>query len=105
MSQKTLVKDLKKMIEFADSGTVSKTILDEPFGKVVLFSMAAGQALSEHTASMPALVEILEGKGEFILGKKQESVQPGSWIYLPKNLKHSVKAQENLVFLLTLFRT
>jgi quercetin dioxygenase-like cupin family protein len=99
-----LAADLKAMIEFARDGIVSKTITQGPWGKVVLFCMARGQALSEHTASVPAVVHVLSGQGTIKLGSEEHRASPGSWFFMPAKLVHAVHADRNLVFLLTMFR-
>ncbi len=101
---KPMAANIDQMVEFAHDGIVSKTVLDAPFGKVVLMCMASGQSLSEHTASQPALVHILQGQGIFQLGGEDHDAKPGSWFYMPAHLPHAVRSDENLVFLLTLFR-
>ncbi len=100
-----VVTDVHKMIEFASDGIVSKTVIDKACGKVVLFCMSSGQSLSEHTASSPATVHVLQGTGEFRLGEEVHQVKSGTWIHMPADLHHAVKAKENLVFVLTLFRS
>ena len=52
----------------ADS-IVSKTILSNDKVKIVLFGFATGQELSEHTASMPAVLHIISGKANLTLGE------------------------------------
>ncbi|MFQ6617827.1 MAG: cupin domain-containing protein [Fidelibacterota bacterium] len=99
-----IISDLEDMVEFARDGIVSKTILEMEFTKVTLFCMSSGQSLSEHTASLPAIVHILNGEGKFTLGDESHNVKKGKWIFMPANLKHAVKAEEDLVFLLTLFK-
>jgi len=101
---KGVFKNLEDMIEFAKDGIVSKTIAEVEGNKVSLFCMAAGQQLSTHSASFPAVIHVLKGKGEITLGKEIYEAKPNSWFCLPKNLPHAVKATENLVFLLTLFK-
>ena len=98
------VGDLESMIEFAEGGIVSKTILSEPQTKVVLFSFKAGQSLSEHTAGVPAAIHVLRGKASILLGDERHDAQAGTYVYMPANLTHAVDATEDLVFLLTLFR-
>jgi quercetin dioxygenase-like cupin family protein len=99
-----IVVDLDGMVEFAKEGIVSKTVADKPHAKIILFSMAAGQYLSEHTASMPAVIHVLRGRGEVKLGRKWHAVKPGAWVHMRTGLDHAVKAAEDLVFLVTLFR-
>jgi quercetin dioxygenase-like cupin family protein len=103
-SEGPVVKDLDSMIEFAKDGIVSKTFLERQEFKMVLFCMTKGQALSEHTASMPAAIHVLRGKAVIHLDETAHDCKPGSWIYMPKEQKHAVDATEDLVFLLTLFR-
>ncbi len=100
----TLAFDLNLKTEFAESGIVSKTLVDEKFTKVVLFGFAAGQSLSEHTASMPAVIHILSGKGRVLLGEEWHDAGPGSWFFMTPGLNHAIDAEENLAMLLTLYR-
>jgi quercetin dioxygenase-like cupin family protein len=101
---KGIFKNLEDMIEFAKDGIVSKTIAEVEGNEISLFCMAAGQQLSTHSASFPAVIHVLQGRGEITLGKEVYEAKPNSWFSMPKNLPHAVKATENLVFLLTLFK-
>lgn len=101
---KGVFKNLEDMIEFAKDGIVSKTVTKVKGNEISLFCMAAGQQLSTHSASFPAVIHVLQGRGEITLGKEVYEAKPNSWFSMPKNLPHAVKATENLVFLLTLFK-
>jgi len=101
---KPLAVNLESMVEFAQKGIVSKTVVDEPYAKVVLFCMATGQSLSEHTASVPAAIHILAGHGEVRLGEESHEARAGVWIHMPPETRHAVQSDYNLVFLLTLFK-
>jgi len=101
---KGVFKNLEDMIEFAKDGIVSKTVAEIDGNEISLFCMAAGQQLSTHSASFPAVIHVLQGKGEITLGKEVYEANPNSWFSMPKNLPHAVKAIENLVFVLTLFK-
>ncbi len=96
--------DLESLIEFPRDGIVSKTILKTTGKDVTLFCMSSGQLLSSHTASYPAIIHVLQGKGEVTLAKKKYEAKPNSWFYMPANLSHAIKSTENFVFLLTLFK-
>ena len=104
MTEQYLVSDIASSIEFAEDGIVSKTILDAPKSKVVLFCMSSGQSLSEHTASMPAVIHVLGGSGTVRLDQDEHPAKEGVWIYMPAGQIHAVNAESDLVFLLTLFR-
>jgi len=95
---------IEDMIEFARDGIVSKTVLKAKDKEVSLFCMSTGQALSSHTSSYPAIIHVLQGKGEVTLASKKYEAKPNAWFYMPANLPHAIQATENLVFLLTLFK-
>lgn len=98
------VGSLADMTEYASDGTVSKTIVDEPRVKVVHFAMSAGQSLSEHTASMPASIHVLEGNASVLLDDTRHDAPAGTYIFMPARLNHAVDALTDMVFLLHLHR-
>ena len=104
-SQKAIVTDLEAMVDVAEQGIVSKAIVENEHHKLIHFTLAAGQELSEHTASVPAVIQVLQGRGTVKLGGETYEGRPGMLYYMPADLKHAVVADEDLVFLLTMFRT
>lgn len=58
------IENLAAQIDYSDGSTVSKTVMRAEGVNIVLFSFAAGEELSEHTAAMPVIVEALEGQLE-----------------------------------------
>jgi len=96
--------NLEGMIEFARDGIVSKTVLKAAEKEVSLFCMSAGQSLSSHTSSYPAIIHVLRGKGEVTLAKKKYEATANAWFYMPAKLPHAVQAIQELVFLLFLFK-
>jgi len=94
--------DLESMIEFARDGIVSKTVAKKVGNEISLFCMSTGQELSTHSASFPAIIQVLKGKGQITLASQNYEAKPNSWFYMPKGLPHAVQSTENLVFLLTL---
>ncbi len=91
--------------QVAADSIVSRTLVNEGGLRCVLFDFAAGQELTEHTNPMAATVQVLAGTGTMTLGDQEHGLQAGTWVYIPPHLPHSVRAQERLVFLLTLART
>jgi quercetin dioxygenase-like cupin family protein len=104
-ADKPVTADLEAMVDVAEQGIVSKAIVENEHHKLIHFTLAAGQELSEHTASVPAVIQILRGRGTVTLGGEIYEGRPGMLYYLPAELKHAVKADADLVFLLTMFRT
>jgi quercetin dioxygenase-like cupin family protein len=70
--------------------------------KVVLFGFAGGQELSQHTASVPAMIEIVQGEVRLTLDGEEKELSAGSWVYMEANLSHAVYAKTDAVMLLTM---
>ena len=96
--------DLESMIEFAQDGIVSKTLVKTSSREVSLFCMSAGQTISTHKSSYPAIIHVIQGQGDIALGNKTYHARPHSWVYMSAQLPHSIEATGNIVFLLTLFK-
>jgi quercetin dioxygenase-like cupin family protein len=71
---------------------------------VVLFGFAQGEELSEHTASMPAILHFLKGEAQLTLGSDQQQATPGTWVHMPAGLRHSIHARTPVVMLLLLLK-
>lgn len=98
------VPDLMERVHVPDEGILSVTIHDDDHMRVVLFGFAPGEELSEHTASMPAVLEFLRGEAALTLGGDSVDVRPGSWILMEPGLHHSLRARTHVVMLLTLLK-
>jgi quercetin dioxygenase-like cupin family protein len=70
----------------------------------VLFGFAAGQELSEHTASTPAIMHFLHGEADVTLGPEKVSAAPGTWIHMTPQLPHSIRALTPVRLLLLLLK-
>ncbi len=81
---------------------VSRKVVSEAGAKVTLFGFAPGEELTEHTAAFPAILHFLAGEAELTLGDEVVTAVPGSWVYMPANLPHSIVAQTAVTMLLTL---
>lgn len=105
MDSSIVIADLKKEVEIPADGIISRTLSDSPAVKVVLFGFDAGQELSEHTASVPAAIEILSGKATVVIGGAVSEAGPGFWALMPPHAPHSIRAHEPTVMLLYMIRT
>ncbi|MCL2597832.1 MAG: cupin domain-containing protein [Paludibacter sp.] len=96
--------DLLHEIEYSKGGIISKQILKNLAGNVTLFSFDKGQGLSEHTAPFDALVQIIDGQAEIIIGGKSNILQSGQIIIMPANVPHAVFAVEKFKMVLTMIK-
>ena len=102
---KGVYSDLEGMVEFAKDGIVSKTLAKTSSTEVSLFCISAGQSISTHRSSFPATIHVVQGCGEITLANKAHQAKPNAWSYMPAQLPHAIEATDNLVFLLTLFKS
>jgi quercetin dioxygenase-like cupin family protein len=104
MSEYTLWLDLAKEVQPPDQGILSRTLFSDDRLKVVLFGFAQGEELSEHTASMPAVLHFLQGEAKMTLGDDKLDARPGTWVHMARGLRHSIRAQTPVVMLLLLVK-
>src|SRR3989344_6714846 len=86
--------NLRDMVDYSSGSIVSKTIEDKKTGTVTVFAFDTGQKLSEHKAPFNAIVYLVEGEGEFIVGGKKHLLKAGEILIMPKNIPHSVNAKK-----------
>ncbi len=100
----THVLDLAREVPPPDRGILSRTLYGDDRLKAVLFGFASGEELSEHTASMPAVLHILQGEARLMLGDDTLEARPGTWVHMPAGLRHSIQARTPVVMLLLLLK-
>jgi quercetin dioxygenase-like cupin family protein len=103
--EKARIFSFKDSIEYADGGIVSKTVIKKDTGNISLFSFAKGEALSEHTAPFDAMIQVVDGRGEIIIGGKSYFLKAGQTIIMPAGIPHAVKAPEKFKMVLTMIRS
>ena len=97
--------DLAALVgEVPDASIVSRLLHHDDHVKVTLFGFAAGQELTEHTSSKPAIMQVIAGEGTFGFGADVHPVGPGSWAHMAPSVAHTVTARTRLVFLLTMLK-
>ncbi|MBI3129614.1 MAG: cupin domain-containing protein [Candidatus Tectomicrobia bacterium] len=104
--RRALAVNLGEMIHLIPGGISSRTVFKDERGQAILFCMAPGEELLEHTAAHPAAVHILEGSGTFEMEGGVHPAAPGALFHMPARLPHAVRAEpggKGLVFLLTMF--
>lgn len=96
---------LKENIHYSDNSIVSKTIVEKKTGTVTLFAFDKGQKLSEHTAPFDALVNVLDGEAEIIIGGEKVPVSEGEYVIMPANIPHAVNAVKPFKMMLIMIRS
>lgn len=100
----TCFTDLAGEVEPPADGTLSRTVFQDDHLKLVVFGFAAGQELSEHTASTPAIMHFLQGEADVTVGEDDIFTKAGTWIHMTAQLPHSIRARSPVVMLLMLLK-
>jgi quercetin dioxygenase-like cupin family protein len=94
--------DLAELAAYGEGAVVSRTLIENDAGTVTVFAFDSGQGLSEHTAPFDALVQVIDGEGEFVIAGKSSIVGNGQIILMPANVPHAVRAKKRFKMLLTM---
>lgn len=84
--------NIAEALQRSPAGIVSRTLLQTPELRLVLFTFAEGQELTSHTSSRRAVIQILDGCCDFLLAEEWHRVAAGALIHLPPNHPHAVRA-------------
>ena len=98
------INDLAMEAQAPAKGILSRTLHNDDKVKAVLFAFAAGEELSEHTASMPAILHFLQGEARLTLGDESVEAKSNTWVHMPTGQRHSIHAKTAVVMLLLLLK-
>ena len=99
------VLDPGALVDYQTGAVVSRTIVEKPSGTLTVFAFDRGQSLSEHTAPFDAVVQVLDGKGQFTIAGEASDLATGQMLIMPANVPHAVTANEPFKMLLTMIRS
>ncbi len=83
---------LADAVQTSTAGIVSRTVLQTPELRVVLFAFAEGQELTGHSSKRRAVVQILQGECEFQFNGQWQRLASGTILHLPPDHPHAVRA-------------
>jgi len=98
------VVDLAGLVQYADRSVVSRTLAETTSVTITLFAFDRGQKLSEHSTPFDALVQVLDGEGEFTIAGTADRVAAGQAVLMPAHVPHAVNAVRPFKMLLTMYR-
>lgn len=93
--------ELKNEVSYLDNQIVSKIITQNKHHSMTLFALYKNQEIATHTTTGDALVQILDGTAKITIGENEYIVKKDESIIMPANIPHSLYANENFKFLLT----
>jgi quercetin dioxygenase-like cupin family protein len=96
--------DLAKEVRYSKDCVTSKIIYKGPNVILTLFALAKGQSIAEHITPFDALVQVLEGTAELVIGGRKRTVKAGQSIIMPAKVPHALYAVDNYKMLLTMMK-
>lgn len=86
--------NLKDQVDYQPGQVVSKTLVQNNYVSMTIFSFDKGEEISTHAAVGDAMVTVLEGKGRFTIGGDVFYLKTGDTIIMPKDIPHAVYGEE-----------
>lgn len=86
--------ELKNLVDYQDGQVVSKTLVQNDYVSMTLFSFDKGEEISTHAAGGDAMVTVLEGTGRFTVGGDVFILNAGETLIMPKDIPHAVYGEE-----------
>jgi quercetin dioxygenase-like cupin family protein len=99
-----VVSGLAEALPVSEAATTSRSLVDNDRVRVVAFAFDAGEQLTEHTAAMPVVVQLISGTMRFEVAGQTHHLSPGDCVYLAANEPHSLEALEPALMSLTMIR-
>jgi quercetin dioxygenase-like cupin family protein len=96
----TYFADLFREFELPAQGILSRVLHKDERLNITAFGFSSGEELSPHSAPTPAVLYFLEGEGVVQLGADEQPVHAGSFVFMPPNLPHGVRATTGMRMLL-----
>lgn len=88
-----------------EAATTSRVLVDNDAVRVVGFSFDAGEQLTEHTASVPVVLQLLRGAMRVEVAGIGHELVAGDLVYLPAEAKHALEAHEPSLLSLVMVRS
>ncbi len=92
---------LADLVTYQKGQIVSKTLIQNPYVSLTLFSFDTGEGISSHSSHGDAMVYVMDGQAEITIGEETHRVKAGETIVMPAEVPHEVHASEQMKFMLT----
>lgn len=83
---------LADALPISQDATTSRTVVNTPQVRVVLFAMDTGQELTDHATPRAVVVQHVEGSMRFTVAGRTETLSPGDVVYLAPGDRHALTA-------------
>ena len=86
--------ELKDLVSYQEGQVVSKTLVQNDYVSMTIFSFDKGEEISTHAAGGDAMVTVLEGKGRFTVADEVFYLEKGETLIMPKDIPQAVYGEE-----------
>ena len=101
---KAVVHNIAKIIEYVTDKITIKSILEKTTGSIRLFSLDAGETLTEKIIPFDTFILIIDGKAEIVIDGKSNLLGTGSSIIIPAHNANFIKANERFKMISTVIK-
>ena len=91
---------LKELVEYQEGQVVSKTLVQNDYVSMTIFSFDKGEEISSHSSGGDAFVTCLDGTGRITIDGQESILHTGESIVMPAGHPHAVFGQEQFKMLL-----
>jgi quercetin dioxygenase-like cupin family protein len=92
--ESVVVDGLAEALPITASATTSRSLVDNDQVRVVAFTFDTGEQLTEHTAALPVVVQVVTGTVRFEVAGEAHHLAAGDCVYLAAREPHSLEALE-----------
>lgn len=92
------------LLPFQEHGIASRVVARSAAGNVTLFTLDAGESISEHSAPFDALVIVLDGTMTITIGGTPVTASAHDFVRLPANVPHGLRADTAARMVLVMLR-
>ena len=85
---------MEALVEYQKGQVVSKTLAQGKNMSLTLFAFDKDEEISSHASSGDAMVYILDGEAEIIVGEETFIAKKGDTIVMPADVPHALLAKE-----------
>ena len=93
--------NLKDLVEYQEGQVVSKTLVQNDYVSMTIFSFDKGEEISTHESGGDAMVTCLDGTGKITIDGIEYFLHEGDTIVMPAKHPHSVFGEDKFKMLLT----
>jgi len=94
-----------EIIDYVPDSVVHKSILRKTTGNISVFSIDAGEVLTEIKSPFDTFIQIIDGKAEILIDGTSNLLEAGQSIILPAHSSNTVKARERFKMISTTIKS